>query len=871
MGQMNLPYQATTFVGRESEIAECLLLLQEPMCQLLTLTGSGGTGKTRLAIEVSRRIVDEFADGVYFVALQPLKTADNVISTVVSVLPLEPGSNTNLKQHLMDYLQDKQMLLLLDNMEHLLSFSPVIEEIITAAPCVKLIVTSRESLKLQQEWTYHVNGLTYPSGDAYEENAYYSAIQLFAERAGRRHRSFELDNEYQHVVRLCQLVKGMPLALELAASWINVMSCAAIVDEMQHDSNIIATTLENVEERHRSMWTVFDHSWALLDDYERKVLQRLAVFQGGFTREAAMSIADATLAILASLVDKSLVKREAGERYNLHELLRQYAEKQLYIINEHEAVCDRHKAYYGNFVLQRTEDLKGFDQFKAITEIKADFDNIRTAWMHAADQNDRETILRMIHGLWTLCEFRVYTQEILALVRHAEQQFSTPSDNQDRQLWGQLAARDMVGSVSNEKLTMALQIAQHDEDEHEIAFCLLQLGRKAYHSGDVDKSDVLLKQALLVYKELGDQFGESWAHKELMYRSSHERSWEHIWYHAFETLRLKGEIGDRYGRMYGLAGAGINAVRQGKFTEAETYYRELVTLGSEIDNLYLMSYGYANLAQKINFFRGDFDDTYADGMQGLSLGRQVGASDAIGMSLAALCQLFSAQEAYHEAKDFAEQSIAQAKHGLHELENVASLGLAMAECGLGNFGEAKVALYRASTFLTEILGLVGVASGLSIGAIIAAHEGDLHHAVELMGLAFTHPVKVSRWLEQWPLLSRLRIDIENTIGPEEYMNAWERGRQLKLEETGSFLFSTLNTGSGYSVVQKQQQLPEPLSDREVEVLVCIGDGLTNREIAERLFISVSTVKKHINHIYSKLDVKNRTSAVLRARELNVLD
>ena len=870
MERYNLPRHVTTFVGRVAEIADCVSLLNDPACHLLTLTGPGGVGKTRLAVEVGVRMTDIFADGVYFVPLQPLNSVDNVVSTIVTALPLQQRGEANLKQQLLDYLHDKQMLLLLDNMEHLLEFSPVIVEFILSAPQVKLLVTSREPLKLQEEWVRQVAGLAFPVNPANDGDESYSAIQLFTERVARRTEAFDLENEYRHVVQLCQLVDGAPLALELAASWITVMSCAAIVDEIKRDITILSTTVQNVEARHRSMRAVFDHSWWLLTDKEQMVMRRLAVFRGGFTREAAAEVAGATLPVLASLVDKSMVKSDSGERYDLHELLRQYTQERLIASGEHEPLSDAHESYFADFVHQRTEDLKGHGQFKAITEINTDFENVRTAWMHATDHLHQQTIMQMIEGLWVLCEFRNHTQEALALFRYAEGQFLPQHHDGSKQLWGRLAARNLVSQASEKQFDMALKIAQSSEDAKEIAFCLLQLGRAAYRNGDVDQSDALLKQGLLIYQELGDRFGESLANKELMYRSSHERPWEHIRHHGFEALRLKREIGDRYGSMYPLSVTGLDAVRQGKFAEAESRWLELVTIGEEIDNLYLMSYGYAHQAHKILFFQGEFRRARVVAEKALQLATKIDAPDAIGFALTTLSMLECMKENYLEGKRLAMKAVAEARRGLHEVELVATVGLTMAQCGLEDYQSAKESLVQASTFLTEIMNLVGKASGLSLAAIILANEGNLVRAAELLGLAFTHPVGVSCWMEQWELLSRLQMHLEEVLGTEEYLAAWERGCRLDLEQTGAQVFKELRSELHRPVTEAKQPLIEPISNRELEVLLLIGAGLTNHEIAEQLFISVSTVKKHINHIYGKLGVKNRTSAVARARELQIL-
>ncbi len=324
------------------------------------------------------------------------------------------------------------MLLLLDNFEHLLSTptsdpapellldsmgldgeaavpqSPpqtginwrveLLSDILTAAPGVKFLVTSREVLNLQEECLYHVDGLPYPelppasspqeegsipkdSGEDWGWLEEYGAVQLFVERARRVRRDFSLFDEAADVVRICRLVEGVPLAIELAASWAKTMPCSAIAAEIQRNLDFLATSLRNVPDRQRSMRAIFDQSWQLLTQKERDVFKRLSVLRGSFSREAAERIAGASLAILSALVDKSLMRTESRARYHIHELLRQYAALQLAQSPEDIArVYDLHCTYYADFLRSRQEEMFSSRQREMTAEIKAELDNIRAAW-----------------------------------------------------------------------------------------------------------------------------------------------------------------------------------------------------------------------------------------------------------------------------------------------------------------------------------------------------------------------------------------------------------------------------------------------------------------------------------------------------------
>jgi len=397
---LRLPQQTTPFIGRNEELHELAVLLAKPDCRLLTLAGPGGCGKTRLAIEAARLTAQYYADGVYFVTLQPVNAVDLVAPAIAEALNFTLRGREDPRSQLLDYLRDKRLLLVLDNFEHLLAAADFLPDILAAAPQVKLLVTSREIASLREEWLYPVGGLRYPrDGDkALVES--YSAVQLFLDNVRRIRRDFSLEDERVHVTRIVQAVEGMPLAIELAASWLKLLPCETIAAEIQRNINILETGLRNVPERHRSMRAVSDQSWQFLSEAEREVFARLAVFRGGFQREAAEQVARATLERLSALVDKSILKIQPDGRYQMHELLRQYAEEHLAQSTGGIAQAQAaHRVYYSHFLHARLNQLMGGRQLEAIAEIRGELDNIRAAWQSAVDSLDLDAILRSAHAL----------------------------------------------------------------------------------------------------------------------------------------------------------------------------------------------------------------------------------------------------------------------------------------------------------------------------------------------------------------------------------------------------------------------------------------------------------------------------------------
>lgn len=372
-----LPRLTGRLVGREAEIAQLTDWLQDSQTRLVTLVGPGGVGKSSLALALAHQEAERFGHGAYFVPLA--HAAGSLVAPAIAEAvgvsfhgPEEPMAQ------LIEHLAECESLIVLDNFEHLVNAAELVSEFLQECPRCFWLVTSRERLNLRAEKVFEVRGLTYPKGGRGDPEKRYSAVDLFAERARQGDSEFRLAEELPQVHEICRLTYGLPLGIELAAAWIRLMNCTEIMEEIKKNLEFLTSTSRDLPDRHRSLRAVFEYSWNLLDAREQKVFQRLSIFQGGFDREAAQAVCKASVNDLLSLLDKSLLRKEAGGRLAVHELLRQFGEEKLRgADDDYHRIRNCHCDHYADYLREQGQDLRGPKVKSAIEAIRREWKNIR--------------------------------------------------------------------------------------------------------------------------------------------------------------------------------------------------------------------------------------------------------------------------------------------------------------------------------------------------------------------------------------------------------------------------------------------------------------------------------------------------------------
>jgi predicted ATPase/DNA-binding XRE family transcriptional regulator len=615
----NLPLPATLFVGREMALASLEGLLQDPTSRLVTLVGLAGIGKSRLAVHVAHSQLDRFAHGTFFVSLGPLDAPERIVATIAKTIGIQFHGAAQPQEQLLRYLRKKQMLLVLDNFEHLLPGASLLSDILQTAPDIQLLVTSRERLNLQGEWVFDVEGLAYPEDrdeEGLEQAASYAAVQLFMQGALRINPRFDLNGENRRsVVRICQLTEGVPLALELAAAWVRVLSCQAIAEEIERNLDFLKASAQDIPERHRSLRAALDHSWKLLSAREKAIFRRLSVFRGGFRREVAQEVTGADLEALTSLLDKSLLRREGEARYDMHELVRQYAASHLTTeAREHAQMRDRHSASYAALLGKLEEQISSPKQMAILAAMDAEMDNVRLAWNWMGAQRQIGNLQKSLNCLWRFYAIRSRLREGASLFRQAAEALRTVEEGEEAQelehslVLAQLLARQgyfYLGlgwrDEARAMLQDSLTLIRACTDQARLAETLAILGFEKYWLGAFEEATQYSQESLSLNRALEKPFWTVFCLVTLAYISLAQEAYEEAYSFAQDSLALcRDFLGEPHGTAVSLIVLSAIANRLGQYAEAKRWAQEGLQISKTIRDrwgmaLNLRRLGVANL------------------------------------------------------------------------------------------------------------------------------------------------------------------------------------------------------------------------------------------------------------------------------------
>jgi predicted ATPase/DNA-binding CsgD family transcriptional regulator len=807
-------------VGRAREVAAACALLRRRETRLLTMTGPGGTGKTRLAVQVAAEVAGSFADGVAFVTLAATSDPRLVLPTIAQALGLGESPVADFPARLREALRERNQLLLLDNFEQVIGAATELADLLAAAPGIRLLVTSREALHIRGEQEFPVPPLDLPEARGAHDPemlARSPAVSLFVQRAGAVRPDFRLTDESAPVVaEIARRLDGLPLALELAAARVKVLSPRALLDRLEHRLEVLTGGQRDLPARQRTLRDTIAWSYDLLSEEEQRLFRRLAIFAGGCTLEAAEAVgrgawggglgvqgahaprAADTLETLASLVDKSMVLHRAAEggedRYSMLETIREYGLERLAVSGELDEVAGHHAAYYlalaeaaaPAFVSPDQNELGGW-----MRRLAAEHDNLRAAigWA-ATGAGDAALELRLVGVLWhfwwvggQLGEGRRRLAEALARRPEADPALRM------RALRGAglLAWAQGDAAQAEPPMRESLALARGLGDGYGIAAALINLGNVAYQRGDMAAATDHYRESLAHFRARGDLVQVAW----------------------------------------NLVGLGATALHGGDLEGAEHLYAQGHDLFRQTATTRGIAWALTNLGAVA---RRQGDHERATALLTESLTRQRDLGDRNGIATA-LCEL---------------GMVAQAR---------------------GEAGRAEACHLESLALRREIGDKPGIAACLEGLAAVAAGQGQAERAARLLGAAGAMRGSAGLGLPPPDGAGYERLVAAARAGLDEatFAAAWAAGEVLPLMTVVADDVQAVSPGAKAGAGEAARAMGE-LTPREVEVLRLVTHGLTNAQVAARLSVSVLTVNAHLRSIYGKIGVTSRAGATRFAIE-----
>jgi predicted ATPase/DNA-binding CsgD family transcriptional regulator/transcriptional regulator with XRE-family HTH domain len=857
----NLSPLLTSLIGREQQEQAISALLLKPAVRLLTLTGTAGIGKTRLAQKVATDLSEVFTHGVCLVQLAPISDPDLVVPTIAQTLGLRDVEERLLFESLKAFLRDKHLLLLLDNFEQVLEAAPALIELLLACPSIKTLVTSRAVLHVEGEYEFSVPPLSLPDPlhlPAHEELLHYAAVALFVQRAQMVKPHFVLsEDNAAAIAQICIRLDGLPLSLELAAARSKLLSPQALLGRLNHRLAVLTGGRQDAPTRQQTLRDTISWSYDLLNSSEQRCFRRPAIFIGGCTLEAAEAVcsgaADLSLPaidLIASLLDKNLLQQgDTGgnePRLLMLETIREYALERLVDSGELEVTQERHALYYLALAEQSEPELFGHQQQLWMDRLTWDAENLRAALQWLQTHHRKEQLLRLAGNLghfWYMCG-----------------RFS------EAMLWIETALREVASDVAVSARIKALYI----------------VALIASHLGQSDLLLVRARECLMLARQNGDSRGLVIASWPLVHHLLASGDIIGARAQAEETLtfvRAHAPAEDSWTLACALNAFGSVVLSQGDYAQAQQLYERAIALFKEAGDLWL--YGELHLfLANVYWAQGDEARARTFLKDGLAVHDQVGNAWVTGWFVSLFGKIALRQGDIPRARFLLEAGLKRHQQlGDQQGQALLYALLAQAAASEHDFPLTRTLAAQSLELARAVRDTGSLILCLEELADVVANQGESEWAARLWGAA-EHYREVSN--ATLPLVERLgrarRIEqAKRLLGEQVFAEKWAEGRNMTAEQAiaaSPTQDSTSNPPGPAQTMPAQpsvaQPLPDPLSQREMEVLQLLAGGASNQEIATTLVVTPGTVKLHVSHILSKLGVNSRTRAVIHARDLGLL-